>query len=180
MIYSNEFSSNIFYKEILDNYDKEKQQKILEKLINIIITNENNNYFYSEEAIKEIEQEYNKNKGTFYNLSIISSSNNNSSQNFNSLLSNHFLNNNTSSKESSEIYDKEISNNSNYNNNNYNFFNDSNPETTISNKNNFTVKLRNDMNIEKLIGNTPMIKIDYEYCGKQSKSIRYRILYVYR
>ena len=24
------------------------------------------------------------------------------------------------------------------------------------------------MNIEKLIGNTPMIKIDYEYCGKQS------------
>ena len=53
MIYSNECSSNIFYKEILDNYDKEKQQKILEKLINIIITNENNNYFYSEEAIKE-------------------------------------------------------------------------------------------------------------------------------
>ncbi len=137
MIYSNEHRSNIFYKEILDNYDKEKQLKILEKLINIIITNENNNYFYSEEPIKEIEQEYIKNQGTFYNLSIISSSNNTSSQNFNSLLSNHFLNNNTSSKESSDIYDKEISNNSNNNNNNYNFFNDSNPETTISNRNNF-------------------------------------------
>ena len=86
MIYSNECSSNIFYKEILDNYDKEKQQKILEKLINIIITNENNNYFYSEEAIKEIEQEYNKNQGTFYNLSNIPSSNDTSSQNFNNLL----------------------------------------------------------------------------------------------